>query len=66
MESTKQAAREKALQSFEDYVRSSLARGKSDDGESFWDEVINKVPFPFAVLSDNSQEKLVGIAAIGM
>ncbi|KIM20793.1 hypothetical protein M408DRAFT_30067 [Serendipita vermifera MAFF 305830] len=59
-----QAVREKALQSFEDYVRSSLASGKSDDGESFWDEVINKVLFPLAILSDTPQEKLVGIAAI--
>ena len=46
-------------------VRSSLASGKSDDGESFWEEVINKVLFPLTSTTDTPQEKLVGIAAIG-
>ncbi|KAG8816995.1 phosphatidylinositol kinase- protein kinase tor1, partial [Serendipita sp. 400] len=58
------AVREKGLQNFQDFVRSSLASSKSDDQESFWKEIINRILFPLTATSDTPQEKLVGIAAI--
>ncbi|CAG8583194.1 7162_t:CDS:2, partial [Acaulospora colombiana] len=59
-----EGAREKGLQSFQDYVRSSLASGNSDDSETFWEEIISKVLLPLTMMSDTPQEKLVAIAAI--
>lgn len=64
LRSPEESTREHGLQRFQDYVRSSLASGKSDDGESFWNDIINKVLVPLTAMSDTAQEKLVGIAAI--
>ncbi|KAG8811972.1 phosphatidylinositol kinase- protein kinase tor1, partial [Serendipita sp. 399] len=65
LRSSDESTREKGLQNFQDFVRSSLASSKSDDQESFWKEIINKILFPLTATSDTPQEKLVGIAAIG-
>jgi hypothetical protein len=47
-------------------VRSSLASGRTDEQEPFWSDVINKVLLPLSSSSDTPQQKLVGVAAIGM